>query len=820
MTSSELLKRLAEGKLSANDEVVLDERDTIYDLGGATVTVGIRITAEGVTLKNGRVAVSGGTGISIEGADGVVFGITVTGAETGIAVKASDAVVKQCDIADCTFGIRAELERSEISAAMSGGYNILAEKNRVSADKTALVFKNVSNGVAVLNELSSASVRGCTNVYVIENNVEGALELCDNNYIIANGNSARALLDNNNLNKNGDNITDISARAEMGANEELLPHTNTEQFVGMARKRGVRCENGVMPIFDYITANIGKGVVVVPPGAYYGVGMVFEKIEAMTLYCYGMLYEMDDVRAVATRWRDCGDITFKGIFFGNRVYPCTQGTVVSVDGDTLSFVTDPGYKNNFSDGRHFGGGAPCFGYKHGLMSPECDFRYGGKSYDPVTGLNTLVKTVKWLNVGDRLICRTDFSEGVLHVKCCHRMITEDITVYSCWGFAESDSDCDNAPVLHRYAVTKGPAPVLDENGDYKGFEALIHRDGYGRLRSTEPMSTTCDATHCTNSRHGLQLVSSLLERMNDDGGNINAHYGLAVSFDKATKTLEYSRCNVNTYRLLPNPFKAGDEAMLYSMNGTLVAKTVVLSDVEVRGEDSYLIKVADDIELPEGEPIVVQNISATGNGFLLDNVVVRDEGCNAIRIKAMGGEIRNCNFERISKGAIDCVPEYQHWPECGYANNIRITKNIFRDLGRCARLSEVSEECAWCASICIRYTLWDKEGSSNATSDPARCLNKNIEIYDNVFTSRYPRYEICMSSMDNVKVVNNTFGGMNPEVTNEDDKRTVLLVFGGRNIEYDGNRFEDGAGKRIEYRYGKDAVANVHGSDVPPEFVV
>ena len=823
MRSCEFLKILKSDAITPDGRYTVDgtvrlegDSGAIYDLKNATVEItatdaAVVLGENGLTLKNANIVAHAQTGVTVSAGGGAVIGCRIAGAETGIDVQAPDAVIKANTIENCSNGIVAHFECSERSAAMGKGFNILADRNTVHAGACALSFVGVSNGVAVLNRLDSAELIGCTNVYAIENEVNGTLKLCGNNYVIANGNSATHLVDESNENKNGDNITDIHERAERGANEKILPHINPEIFVGMPRRQRVRCADGEKEPYAYIMDSLSDGIAVIPPGAYSTDEWKFEGIDGLKIYAYGVLHELGGPRITGTSFQKCTNTVVKGLFYGHKMYPHTQGTVIAANEESLSFITDPGYGKDFSDGNFYGGGACGFYFKGDLMSPECDFRYESKRFDRETGINTLVKPTQHIEVGDRVAFRTGFGEGALHITECSEMLIEDVTVFSCSGFAESDVNCDIAPVLHRYAVVAGPAPLLDENERYEGFEHLIHRDSYGRLRSTEPMNTTCDATHCTNARTGIQMISCLLERMNDDGGNINAYYGLAVSYDKQSKTLEYTRCNVNSYRLLPKNFKVGDDVMMYTMSGKLVARVKTTGVTVDRGNDTFTVTLSEDVALPEGEQTVVQNASATGNGFLIDNVLVRDEGCNGFRLKAMGGEVRNCTFDRVSKGALDCVPEYQLWPECGYANNIRITKNIFRDLGRTARLSEVSEACAWCAAICIRYTLWDK--GSNATSDIDSCLHRNIEISDNLFTNRYSRYEISMSAVSHVRIENNTFASVHPEI-GVDNRQFPILLFGGNGVIFDNNVFSPEISNRIEYRYGKETTANISGSDV------
>lgn len=821
MNANEFVKILCSGEIEANVGYTLEgalefggsEAGKTFDFKNASVEISahggaaVHVAAEGITLKNARFALRGGVGISVDAPDCLIEACGINGAETAIAINSRDVTVSDCKITACGQGIVAEFKGSEISACMAEGYNILIARNELG--KADISLKNVSNTAAVMNRCARLECTGGTNAYVIENTVSGELVLEKNSYLIANGNSAGILSAKANANENGGNVTDLSERAEIGVNEKLLPHVNSELFVGMKRKSGVHSADGVKPMYEYITENAVNGTVIIPPGAYSAQGMTFDGVKNLKIYAYGVLHEQNTPNTTAVTLNDCTDIHIKGMFFGHDVYPHTQGTVVYRDDEKTCFVTDPGYRNNFADGNFFGGGAPGFFFKPELLYPECDFLYKKKEYDAERNLNILTQPAKKMEVGDRVAFRTGFGAGAVHPWRCSGVLLEDVTVFSCSGFAESDKNNNVAPVFHRFAVAAGPAPMLTgTEADYKGSESVMHRDSYGRLRSAEPLNTSCDATHCTNARHGIRLISCLLERMNDDGGNINAFYGLAQGFEAQSCELRFGRCNSRSYRYLPAPVKAGDRLLVYSFSGKLLGDVCALCDAQSEDGDNFTVKISEPVTLPEGESVAVQNASASGNGFLIDNTLVRNEGCKGFRIKAIGGEVRNSSFVGLSKGALDCVPEFQLWPECGYATDIKIVGNRFEKLGKTSGLSEDSEACAWCAPINIRYSLWDR--GANATPDPSYCLHRRIEISDNEFISSYSRYEIAISAASDVCIRHNRF-----ECTDENiEKKYPLLLFGGTNIVFGENIFSDNNGKRVEYRFGMDTLSDLSGNNL------
>ncbi len=788
---------------TSNAGKTLDLKNASVEINGDTA---IRIEADGVAVKNARFMLSGSVGIAVNAPDCLIVGCEITGADTGILIDSHDVSVVSCKIT-CKRGIVGKFEKSEISAAMADGYNVLLAKNDLQNDFEDICLENMSNTVVIKNEARTVKAIGSTNIYIIENRVLRELMLATNQYLLANGNIAKRIIASNNEHENGDNVTDLSGRETIGVNEKLLPHINNELFVGMARKKGIRCGDGVKSAYDYMTDNSKDGEIIIPPGAYTIDGMTFKNAEGLKIFAYGVLYEQTVPDVTAITLSDCKNIQLKGMFFGHDVYPHTQGTVVYRDDEKTCFVSDPGYRKNFADGKFFGGGAPGFYFKPDMLYPECDFLYKKKEYDEKENLNILTQPAKKIDVGDRVAFRTGFGSSAIQLWQCSEVLMEDVTVFSCSGFAESDKNCNVAPVLHRFAVTAGPAPVVDGE-NCRGFEQLVHRDAYGRLRSADPLNTSCDATHCTNARQGIQIISCLLERMNDDGGNINAFYGLAHSFDAKDNVLHFGRCNSKSYRYLPAPVLDGDRLLIYSFSGKLLGDAFALCDAESEDGDNFTVRLSVPVSLPEGENVVIQNASASGNGFLIDNTLVRNEGCKGFRIKAIGGEVRNSSFIGLSKGALDCVPEFQLWPECGYASDIKIIGNRFEKLGKTSNLSEDSDACAWCAPINIRYSLWDR--GANATYEPSFCLHRHIVISDNAFLSSYSRYEIAVSAASDVCIRGNHFACTEENI----EKKYPLLLFGGRQIVFDGNTFSSQNSKRVEYRFGKEAVSEISGNNL------
>ena len=770
-------------------EALLDGKGAVLCVDPKNDEAAVIIDAADVALKGLELRVSGGVGIRVCAHDVTVIDCSAVGA----------AMV-------------AEFDRSEHSAAEGEGYNLLFTGCR--ADK--IEISGVANGVLLFNKVGQISVRGCTYAYVIENEAD---ELCfsENRYLIADGNSCGNISAKGNSEVNGNDLTDVNARAELGANRDIVPHIDPEQFVGMARKNRVILTDG-KNIGEYIAERLSvSDTVIVPPGAYLNTGMTFENINDKKIYAYGVLLEMPRSTAHHMYFKDCERITVKGVFMGHAVYPHTQGTVCDITGtapshaDNLSFIPDPGYLADFSNGADFGAFAAGRIFGEGMPYSYSCVDYQSKSYDREKNENTICNVlVKGpIAVGQRIAFRNNFGGMGLCMHYCSEMKVEDVTVFSASGFAESDGHNKIAPVLHRYAVVRGPAPVLDKSKEYDDRNGVLWTDAYGRLRSATPTNTTADATHSSAARKGIQIISCLFEFMEDDAGNINSYYGLGTSFDKERRTLSYTTCDVNGYKLLPPPFKSGDTVMLYTMRGKFVARTVALSDTAEIGDKLYEVMIGEDIEWQSDDALVVQNASASGDGFLVDNVVQNNSKWCCFRVQAdcekSGGVIKNSSFSGVCSIGLSLVPQYTMWPEVGYARNVSVRNNIFAEIS--------SHSAPWEHWEYNAIHIPAVFGGGMATPDPDYCIHKDIEFVGNLYDKCHSRYAIRILCVDGLRIVGNRF---TDRYGHSGDTQAPLLIWGGRNILIEDNVFPDGVESGVELRPNPDGEVafGVYGNNV------
>ncbi|MBQ4091276.1 MAG: right-handed parallel beta-helix repeat-containing protein [Clostridia bacterium] len=300
ISAAQLLADMAEGKLQAGEaykvcEPVVLASGVDYRANGAVIFAERGLTvdgAESVALRD-AIIVANGAAIKGCGKDLTVYACYLGG---GVELCGEDVTVQGC-IVEGSVTVKGEsciVRENTVSAGIcvgAGSVNTLVALNKVKSVEICGCF----NTSVVLNSACCISGKGNTNLYVVDN-VAQSIDISDNNYLIANGNGYSEFKAENNENVNGDDVTDVDARVEYGANEELLPHTNKDLFVGMKRKKFITDpsleEKKAFSAYMRTCAPMGK-FVIIPPGAYAVEGEVYidGAYNDTTIYAYGVYSE-------------------------------------------------------------------------------------------------------------------------------------------------------------------------------------------------------------------------------------------------------------------------------------------------------------------------------------------------------------------------------------------------------------------------------------------------------------------------------------------------------------------------------------------------
>ena len=795
-------------------------------LEGCRIEGDLVIEADGVSVLS--TVVTGSLAVTAEKGS-VLRDCTVAGS---VSVAADDAQVMYCTAEKIALGAKI----NQIVALCS------AREITVDGAKNTVVLKNKADAVAVQN---------CSSVYVIEN-VIGTLTLTNNSYVNADCNAVENTVSNGNTYENGNNLMDVDARLPVGADMNLLLHSDPDLFVGMERKTTVTDPDvkGDLTLPTYVnTLVVQKDFVIIPPGAYVSdEAWIFGKEASNTvIYAYGVYAERQKDCTAQAKFAGVFNVTVKGLFFAFAFQSCGQAYILEMLGKDedgkhgwVRVVTGAGMIDEFGNyGTHFDQSGWMGAQREGTFYAYCDSFY--KYLEPTEEDGTHRMCVEahiydYLKKGDILTTRLNGGGVTIPITHSGDIMFYDFTMYGAGsGFAWVENDNLTATTYFRVNNTTRTAEVIDE-AEYNKYRALeekygvsleVYRDGLGRFRGSPPHIGSIDATHTTRCAQGSVCISCLFENMSDDGTNQNhTHARIAAITDNGdgTATVEYKGLlTVHTYNLgnrIPRnccaDFKVGDRVYIYNSGGQLICNTpaltatehlgmfpvpeygtdmpmmrvkVALSAINFKGLEGYDLSANTPNDKP-GDKVLIDNMSQASNGFIFDNTVVRNVRSRGLLVKASECQMVNCSFVNIGMSCAAILYEI-FWGESGVTENMLVARNVFDHTG-------------------YFNTEWDRyapiaiEGLGSRV-DEDYLLYKNIVITDNVIRNRTTKYAVFVNSAQGIYIRNNDFG--------TGDYAADVHINGAMNIELSGNTYSSPKVAR------RDAIVvqhakNIYGSDV------
>ena len=468
--------------------------------------------------------------------------------------------------------------------------NVVSTNITVNSVVNTLVAQNKAQSINVigalncaiiLNEADGIDIDNCTSVYVVDNRAN-SLAFKSNNYIIADGNTYTSLCVGDNTNVNGSTVTDVEFRPEVGANEDILPHTNKELFVGMKRRSTIA--NTGLNFKEYIDSCAEKatGCIIVPPGAYAVEckTCLLSKHSNNTIYAYGVYHEYAETdhkkfKGTLLEVLEAENINVFGLTIGEVLPSSGQVRVVEKilepaqnegekDVYKLRIISDAGFMDGFTttdpDKFHTWWPEVFFSDEDGNPKFYCEENYKGghrtdRCYDQDGNYDgTMLLTIKdrgenpfaegkpakvaWdkVKLGNVITCRLAYGGGsTLRISDFSKNIRfRDTVIY---GHASALSvlaggRCEQV-FFERHHNTVHSENVIDKE-TYEKYKALEKKwgvdfevreetvDGVIRYRGPKSRSGSVDAFHIAKAKEGVNITASLLECMVDDGSNQHA----------------------------------------------------------------------------------------------------------------------------------------------------------------------------------------------------------------------------------------------------------------------------------------------------------
>lgn len=412
----------------------------------------------------------------------------------------------------------------------------------------------------------------------------------------------------------------------------------------------------------------------------------------------------------------CRNVSFKGFSIDYDPLPFTQGTILSINGNMISFRLHEGYPD-FSK---------TYQVKHPLFFKKetRNWAWGEANYaldltvtDSRSGIVTMSRLPGNLKEGD-FICFNHRSAPAFKIRgLSGDLVFEDLKIYSAPDAALISRRSSGSMLFRNITIERGALP--------KGASEA-------RL-----ISTSADGINIGTSRQGPLIENCDFSFMGDDSVNL---HGAAFPVVKKEAS---SFITVQGYAPLElaSILKAGDQARIMSsvdysvkavsefvsiemlgtsgMDGASLRKLYPALGENVPPSSSFRITLKG--ALPEPGDIV-DFPAINSPGFKISNSRFHDHRARAIRIMASNGEISSCKFWNLEQSAISLGPEYAFWMESGWPFNIKVVGNDIKDV--CMGGVTVSEQSYFPAAIAVFVR-------TNSGKVPAGAFSRNIEISKN-----------------------------------------------------------------------------------------
>lgn len=686
-----------------------------------------------------------------------------------------------------------------------------------------VTFEGVHNSVVLLNETKNVAVKNSTTVFVCENNVYDLLSLDNTRYLLVNENAlAKAPSTVAIRDYNGNNVTDVDARAENGVNEEILPHVNLDAHVNMERKTAVRTADRSNPdIKAYIEENLKTGsTVIVAPGAYVGdqAGVRITDVKDARLFAYGVLFEQDPIENFTqSKWGEycafwytsCERISTHGLMVGTKENTVPQVIVLAKLPNNKILCAQAAGTNVAWTSSIEAGFRWDKSYCYGDVSSS-DF-----TFDEYTGLWTFTYASQFaydlIEVGDTITCRK--GGNVFNLYYNTDLFFEDVSIVGGAVRCFYDNQAKSGTTLHRLIDVPAPAKVIDEETYhlYKGYEETygvqtgVYIDEFGNYRGTPLRSATADFTHPHGSASGMKATSCIIDALTDDATNQQGKFNRLYDFDFETGALTYGYLRGALSNAGPRHYFAGDRLNLFTQTGKLICDTTVLRD-SVKNEDGTYTLYIDPEALDPADiegfdldntcvsalQILVDNRSRNCNGMVYDNILVTNIRSRGFLIKNSDVVVKNCSFINIGMGAIAINMELE-WSESGVSENVVIKDNYFENTGYYTNLVYYSPITVYSFAV---------------QSDPSYLAYRDMLIEGNVVRNRATPHALFLCGVQNVTVKDNDFGDHC-----EYENHPAAYVIFSQDVEFTGNTYTSVYDNRASAQVVGTDYKNLFGSD-------
>ncbi len=855
----------------------------------------------GVTLKNVQILADGMTAVTADAASRELFfaDCRIEGAHavntaangtrllrsyigytlSGITATAEDALyIGDCRIVGGTGSAVAsvtdntEIRRATVIAGRDAAVtlgecrNVLVAASVIRGGEKSVSLTGTDNASLTLNSLGTVMSANGRHIYLVDNTLGGRLTLSDNDHLLADGNRfpSGAELDMiGNTNTNGDTVTDVNARPAAGANEDLLPHVDRDWFLGEERKEQVYDPDGSMELGQYIMAHAATdGIIILAPGAYKTTSAIDlgREHSGTRIYAYGVFSERAaEAPAGVSKYEPfdnhfdldyAENITVKGGTYGYEAAGHAQAYVIEkLDGNRIrlkaaaGFLPDVGLSNTALFNR------TTYGYRAGEPYFYLDTHHSAATLE---ANGTVVMTLGAADynrvlVGDVITTRPSHGTAPVSTDYSKNIVYQDMTV-----FATMASVCfheyynQNAVTYFRVADTYRSGAVISQE-DYNAYKALEaeygiatevwYDDVHDCYRGPAFRNSSCDGVHVVASKGGAKILSSLFERLADDGTNQFAYAvrlssfrdngdgtmdiiikGMLSTYNYINGTLPSSRSAHMTHK---PPVEAGDPIMIYTASGALALDAIALTDeapgpklrndadLVADGGNAYLDTLRVKVKIASYHAEELESYLAYLDAYTDDDSAILDSHYNsyheeyrvyfhvggyaaagarventkvdccrsrAALLRSPDSVIKNCTYRHVGGPAVGVIFEPFYAAESAVVRNMMIENNLIDH---------------------VHYNFAQRKERGAITIDAPgdrdiakAALFHTVTVSGNVFNNRASDYAVYFEGIAGIVIENNDFCGSS-DIGGLPAYTTALSIDNATDVRIAGNVYRD-----------------------------
>lgn len=407
-------------------------------------------------------------------------------------------------------------------------------------------------------------------------------------------------------------------------------------------------------------------------------------LQDVTLEAGGVTFIAPHPMAPVLRFLQCQRVVVRGLTLDYDPLPFTQGRIVALDleGRTADVELDTGYPDLTEpyqvqhahlfteDGTQWEAKAPDY---YLLRVEALSPRKGRLHFNPDTC------GMAYLSVGGKIVLNIRKSAGVEIRSHCQDLCFEDVTLHAAPGVAFLVRFAETGCVFRRVRVVPGPLPA----------------------GATEPrlMSSNADACNVAYTRSGPIIEECEFAWMGDDGINLHG-FTLPVLELQNSRSVLVVRPRI-AHEDLRELFRAGDVFRFLAEPDYRCVGQARLSEIreveaphldwpEIRNriwpsfaakpEGRYFaLEFKEDLPKNQG-PMCMEAVASSASGYLIRNNYLHDHRGRGMRLMSGDGLVEGNRFKRIKASAISIGPEFIHWMEGGWVENVLVQDNTIVDV--------------------------------------------------------------------------------------------------------------------------------------------